>query len=722
VFQAVDPVRPNETALLFGANITSKVVAEGLRLADGPVNAPPSKPVDSPAGAPESLPVVQASDLSAKLLIPPSWKAGVFAVRLRNASGVGAWQFLNRPQLWWQVSGVGGHANPEGELRLFGKNFGPSPRVWLVSSSSTVELPVSRAEENHVAVRVPASFAPGPCEIWLHGGCGGAFGFASLPVEVAAAARWPDQIFDVRDFGASGNGRSDDTAAIRRALAWAGDKGGGIVRFPPGTYIVTGHLKVPRRTVVRGDDPDRVTIKVPHRWPDAQSLLPEFNGLFGGEGSFGIEGLTIFAQQVQRIVAAPDVPEMYGKGVARVPRTIPSADGVRLRNLRIRHLYFANRIEQSTGDRGFEGPSTVAVKGADFVLEDSEVVSAGMPIQILGAERARVSRNVLRTGRGWYGLWDFREGVFEDNDVSSGDLWGSLGGVQGSVAEVFFARNRFHHGFGGEREAITFDTPYHPVWMGRVEAAGTHLRLRRQEGGAGDFSTFDPDGLLVVVAGGPGLGGTARVKKASAEAIELAAPLPVLPGADSVVVLAARKSRVLVVDNVFEDASVSAQLYAQSHEFVITRNRAVRTGGSYANAFDVADSHGRRRYSYALFNQWLDNDFEQGLVFDQGPWAEAFVGVSSNRSQGLNDTTPAVGNRVARNRIGFGTFIGAETMFNASTDNLTPEALPLGRDMVIEGNTVPHRGVQVGKGQWFTLVRDNHTREKTPVEAERSAR
>lgn len=43
---------------------------------------------------------------------------------------------------------------------------------------------------------------------------------------------------DVRDFGAKGDGVSDDTAAIQAAVDAAGDAGGGDVRIPDGTFMV----------------------------------------------------------------------------------------------------------------------------------------------------------------------------------------------------------------------------------------------------------------------------------------------------------------------------------------------------------------------------------------------------------------------------------------------------------------------------------------------------
>ena len=43
--------------------------------------------------------------------------------------------------------------------------------------------------------------------------------------------------FDVREFGAKGDGKTIDTAAIQQALDASGKAGGGIVRLKPGTYL-----------------------------------------------------------------------------------------------------------------------------------------------------------------------------------------------------------------------------------------------------------------------------------------------------------------------------------------------------------------------------------------------------------------------------------------------------------------------------------------------------
>jgi len=53
----------------------------------------------------------------------------------------------------------------------------------------------------------------------------------------AGAAAWPPRApFDVRAFGAAGDGRTLDTPAVNAAIAAAAAAGGGVVVFPAGTY------------------------------------------------------------------------------------------------------------------------------------------------------------------------------------------------------------------------------------------------------------------------------------------------------------------------------------------------------------------------------------------------------------------------------------------------------------------------------------------------------
>jgi Pectate lyase superfamily protein len=67
----------------------------------------------------------------------------------------------------------------------------------------------------------------------------------------AAEASGPG-VFSVREFGAKGDGKTDDTAAFQRALDAAAQAGGGTVQAPRGAYFFAGHLAVPSAVTLEG--------------------------------------------------------------------------------------------------------------------------------------------------------------------------------------------------------------------------------------------------------------------------------------------------------------------------------------------------------------------------------------------------------------------------------------------------------------------------------------
>src|SRR5947208_5764724 len=71
--------------------------------------------------------------------------------------------------------------------------------------------------------------------------------FAAAVVNAQAAAKAP---FNVRDFGATGDGTSKDTIAFQKALDACAVSGGGEVRVPAGNYLI-GSVQMGNRTVLR---------------------------------------------------------------------------------------------------------------------------------------------------------------------------------------------------------------------------------------------------------------------------------------------------------------------------------------------------------------------------------------------------------------------------------------------------------------------------------------
>lgn len=72
-------------------------------------------------------------------------------------------------------------------------------------------------------------------------------GLAQPPAVTAAT------VFNVRSYGATGNGTTSDTAAINRAITAANKAGGGIVEFPAGTYLSPASIHMLSNVTVQLD-------------------------------------------------------------------------------------------------------------------------------------------------------------------------------------------------------------------------------------------------------------------------------------------------------------------------------------------------------------------------------------------------------------------------------------------------------------------------------------
>jgi Pectate lyase superfamily protein len=58
--------------------------------------------------------------------------------------------------------------------------------------------------------------------------------------------------YSVRDFGAKGDGTSDDTMAIKSAFAFIAFRNGGVLNFPEGDYLITSTVAVPSNVTIQG--------------------------------------------------------------------------------------------------------------------------------------------------------------------------------------------------------------------------------------------------------------------------------------------------------------------------------------------------------------------------------------------------------------------------------------------------------------------------------------
>lgn len=79
---------------------------------------------------------------------------------------------------------------------------------------------------------------------------------------------------NVRTYGAQGNGRADDTAAIQRAITdCARHNNGSVVYFPAGTYQIRSQLMMTRSVVLRGAARNQTTLYFPRSLADINNNI-----------------------------------------------------------------------------------------------------------------------------------------------------------------------------------------------------------------------------------------------------------------------------------------------------------------------------------------------------------------------------------------------------------------------------------------------------------------
>jgi polygalacturonase len=162
----------------------------------------------------------------------------------------------------------------------------------------------------------------------------------AMAVPKTSASAGNDTDYDVRAFGATGDGKTIDTPAINKAIAAAANAGGGTVRFPVGTYLCYSiHLKSnivlylsPGATILAADPPASGSSggydpPEPNAWDKFQDFGHSHwhNSLIWGEG---IEDVSIVGPGL-----------IWGKGLSRGSGDTALAAGVGNKSISLKNCH-----------------------------------------------------------------------------------------------------------------------------------------------------------------------------------------------------------------------------------------------------------------------------------------------------------------------------------------------------------------------------------------------
>ena len=174
----------------------------------------------------------------------------------------------------------------------------------------------------------------------------------ALPTQSGPADRGPaGPVFDVKSFGAKGDGAAVDTPAVNRAIEVVAAAGGGTLRFPAGTYkCFTIRLKSRVNlylemgaTIVAADtgSEGQYDAAEPNQWDKFQDYGHSHwhNSLILGEGieSFGIHGPGLIWGKGLSRGSGRDTPRAEDPGVGNKAIALKNCRNVVLRDFSILH-------------------------------------------------------------------------------------------------------------------------------------------------------------------------------------------------------------------------------------------------------------------------------------------------------------------------------------------------------------------------------------------------
>lgn len=547
VYWSAEPVMPGATAMIQGAGFTKDIK---ITLSD-----------DAEKQHQVSVPVLDVTDTSLRFIVPNTFVAGRYDVRLESGAGQTLYA-LNASQPWCHQADFGQQAAPGGWIRLIGRCLsfpGSTPSIELRQSGRTWPLHLGVVTPWSIEAAINSGTPPGSYEIWSNNASADANGWVNAgSIEVVAQnSIWKSDVFDVTAFGAKPDDEIDDSEAFTKALDAIRKNNGGILQFPRGRFRLTGSFALPPNVLIRGAGTELTHLV----WADTEQ--PPEALLSSATGEFGIANLSLYASNYRNglIVQAPK-----GQAIAKNVRI--NSVRVRFTPLSVKGLK-ADSIEQRAAALSKSAvfnifADNVQVVDCDFAWP----TNVGLSVQ--GTDIV-CCRNVAHADRGgWCPVGGGRRAIVEMNDFT-----GVTTGITRG-AEVYFARNKVAHMYSGFREGFTTDGAFGgPGMLKQPQIQGTNIEFVSKVGRSESAAV---PGVVRVIEG-RGAGQYRMIRSYKNNHIEIDHPFDIAPDDTSILFASNAMMRQILFQNDMEDTGIAAQFYGGSLDCVLAENRCARSGG-----------------------------------------------------------------------------------------------------------------------------------------------
>tara|TARA_Y100001980_G_C14556834_1_gene350989 strand:+ start:15105 stop:17381 length:2277 start_codon:yes stop_codon:yes gene_type:complete len=642
----------------------------------------------------QNIEMIQQNSQSLKFIVPADWEEGIYSVQLQSGKNVSSF-YLNVPKVIWAISEEGLKATIGDYLRIQGKNLfriGQIPSVMIVSNKGSYLLNFEKAfDEYSVRVNVPSDIPPGQYHLYYHNGFGGGTTWSEpLEIEVVkkSAKVWDQKRFNVRDFGAVGDGEHNETAAFRLAINTAKEAGGGTVYVPRGRYMLTGGLILPPHTLLLGESKELTQVFWnPLNWDTGE--MPE--SLIYGSHHFGVKDLNLWASRAWGVIMQKGDKNGFGH--------------VMLENLIVRQSnHMSGLMSQVKTNRDLVttefqmrwSQTGIVLSGENVIIRNCDFNSNGMYSfnAVSGfIQNCKFTRNEVGFTKPFMKVHP--KGLIYEDCLKNGKGFGYASSIDESM-NLYEARNIIEFDYTNDREVMTYDggSGAYTGPIGKIE--GTTLTLpENAETYRWIANKWIGGGLFIL--DGTGSGQFRRIVSHTLDEIVLDHPFVVNPDQSSIISITTIRNNLIFVNNEAKDCG-AYQLYGSAQNAVISGIKMKRSSGIVSRGSRLY--HGTQPNWYAEIINCDLNDGNYSHWFgidDRGHSGHQSINLIGSGGSGMN-----LGTLIRRNRL-------SDFSYIRTSPGASPNAVT---DAIIERNSfrTANTAILLGGRDFHTsriLIHDN---------------
>jgi len=614
---------------VFGQNLTVAYTGTATVLCDDGVKAAVALPASLPANAEYLL-----------------WA--------ENAAGTSAPVVVNNTDAWW----VGPNVATRGDtVSVYGRNLvhdttGNASHVYLMKAgSSGVWATVTAANPYKVDFTVPTGLSDGTYQVWVHNGRGAHYGWSGpLALTINDGMPWTTHVYNVKSYGAKGDGVTDDQAAINKAATAAAADPWSTIYLPAGTYMVSLGFNPPWKVRWTGDGAGKTILRANANFvKPAQFSSRAYCLMFSQDGSnIEMDNLTLDANG-------------HMNGYLQMPVYMRFNSDVRLNGVTI------NAAGYDIAD--FHGSTRVQLQNCTLIGTDNGVFF-GSATQVLVQGCTVLGTNdantLLTTWGGDSVSFVNTTGQDFDNTTSTGwaqgrfiygsSQWGSNRNIY--VGNCTTKALAVRPAFGNQNTGEQLLWESWTVYSGQPLAA-TATSVTLPANAIFSNNTLQSGGYDAVIANGTGLGQHRKIVAVAGSSIMVSPAWNVPPDTTSTVLIAGVISHCAVYQNTLQGkatyatqatASAGIQPYGNSFDFIADGNNVSQVGKAI-NLWGMAEATVTpQSINCAYFNYVANNTVSHcvnGIVSISATWSgwpanAPYPGLSSLANVCANNTVSAM--------------------------------------------------------------------------------